>query len=399
MTRIQQKLLSGETPQLGAANLQEIVKRLSEKNGIGVRSFRILEPKEINVYLKISIHIDFNPVNSMLSLSQFIYDIEHHEKELMISEMDLLVMNPRIPNNIQGSLIITGVMKKAKPKKKEAWVMSSKYGFLSFLVLGLLLLLIFKNYEVWTKPIELVPEKNVGKKSQSKPQNKPEVPSTMGAQKDPASLKSYISIAAKNIFSPERKDFPIPMGDGKKELVRPQIVLYGVTIVGEYRAASIANPGRPLRKGERETFTVRAGERIGDYKLAKILSDRITLEAQGDTFEVLLYDSKLPKRRMDVKTEGRPATVTSTQPVPASPPGNAPACRTGSGINGQTCSICGTNSSSTDSSTKAHSTNQKGKNDVLSGRRDSGYARNSGRPSHSGAHTRRRGRLKGDNRK
>lgn len=197
--------------------------------------------------------------------------------------------------------------------------MSSRYGFLSFLVLGVLLLLIFKNYEVWTKPIELVPEKNLGKKSQSKPQNKPEVPSTIGAQKDPASLKSYISIAAKNIFSPERKDFPIPMGDGKKELVRPQIVLYGVTIVGEYRAASIANPGRPLRKGERETFTVRAGERIGDYKLAKILSDRITLEAQGDTFEVLLYDSKLPKRRMDVKTEGRPATVTSTQPVPASP--------------------------------------------------------------------------------
>lgn len=202
--------------------------------------------------------------------------------------------------------------------------MSSRYGFLSFLALGVVLLLIFKNYEVWTKPIELVPEKNVGKKSQIKPQNKPEVPSTIGAQKDPASLKSYISIAAKNIFSPERKDFPTPMGDGQKELVRPQIVLYGVTIVGEYRAASIANPGRPLRKGERETFTVRAGERIGDYKLAKILSDRITLEAQGDTFEVLLYDSKLPKRRTDAKTEGRPATVTSTQPVPISPPSAIP---------------------------------------------------------------------------
>jgi hypothetical protein len=115
---IQQKLLSGETPQLGAANLQEIVKRLSEKNGIGIRSFRMLEPKETNVYLKISLHIDFNPINSMLSLGQFIYDIEHHEKELMISEMDFLVFNPRIPNNIQGSVIITGLMKKTKTKEK-----------------------------------------------------------------------------------------------------------------------------------------------------------------------------------------------------------------------------------------------------------------------------------------
>jgi hypothetical protein len=115
---IQQKLLSGETPQLGAANLQEIVKRISEKNGIGIRSVRILEPKEMNVYLKVSLHVDFNPISSMVGLGQFIYDIEHHEKELMISEMDFLVFNPRMPNNVQGSLIITGLMKKTKTKEK-----------------------------------------------------------------------------------------------------------------------------------------------------------------------------------------------------------------------------------------------------------------------------------------
>ena len=197
--------------------------------------------------------------------------------------------------------------------------MSSKYGFLSFLALGVLLLLIFKNYQVWTRPIGLVPEMNAGKRPQSRPQDKPDPPSAMRAQRDSASIKSYVSIAAKNIFSPERKDFPVLTGDGKKEIVRPQIVLYGVTIVGDYRAASVANPGRPLQKGERETFTVKAGERIGDYKLAKILSDRITLEAEGDTFEVLLYDSKMPKKRTDVRTEVKPTASTGTQPVPAGP--------------------------------------------------------------------------------
>jgi len=115
---IQQKLLSGENPQLGAANLQEIVKRLSEKNGIGIRSVRILEPKEMNVYLKVSLHVDFNPISSMTGLEQFIYDIEHHEKELMISEMDLLVFNPRMPTNVQGSMMISGLMKKIKVKEK-----------------------------------------------------------------------------------------------------------------------------------------------------------------------------------------------------------------------------------------------------------------------------------------
>ena len=116
---IQQKLLSGENPQLGAANLQEIVKRLSEKNGIGIRSVRILEPKEMNVYLKVSLHVDFNPISSMTGLGQFIYDIEHHEKELMISELDLLVFNPRMPASVQGSMTISGLMKKNKVKGKE----------------------------------------------------------------------------------------------------------------------------------------------------------------------------------------------------------------------------------------------------------------------------------------
>jgi len=119
---IEKRLLPGETPQLGGAGLQDIVKRLSEKNGIALRSFRILEPKEVGVYRKISLQIDFNPINSMLSLGQFIYDLENQEKILMISEMDLLVFNPRMPNNIQGSLVVSGLMKESKfkePRRKR----------------------------------------------------------------------------------------------------------------------------------------------------------------------------------------------------------------------------------------------------------------------------------------
>ena len=119
---IEKRLLPGETPQLGGAGLQDIVKRLSEKNGIALRSFRILEPKEVGVFRRISLQIDFNPIGSMLSLGQFIYDLEHQEKKLMISEMDLLVFNPRMPNNIQGSLVVSGLMKESKfkePRRKR----------------------------------------------------------------------------------------------------------------------------------------------------------------------------------------------------------------------------------------------------------------------------------------
>ncbi len=115
---VRERLLPGESPQIGSASLQEIVKGLSEKNGIAIRSFRMVEPKEIESYRKISIQIDFNPIGSMLSLSQFIYDIEHHQKELMISEMDLLALSVWKPNSLQGSMVISGLMKGAKTKEK-----------------------------------------------------------------------------------------------------------------------------------------------------------------------------------------------------------------------------------------------------------------------------------------
>jgi len=115
---IQKRLLPGETPQLGAANLQDIVKRLAEKNFLGLRSFRILEPKELGLYRKISLQIDFNPINSMMNLSQFIYELEHQEKVFMISEMDFLVFNPRMPNNIQGNLVVSGWMQGSRSREK-----------------------------------------------------------------------------------------------------------------------------------------------------------------------------------------------------------------------------------------------------------------------------------------
>ncbi len=201
---------------------------------------------------------------------------------------------------------------------------SSKYGLLCFLALALVLLLLVKNYEIWTQPVEWVSEEDSARKPQAKPEDKSDGLSAFGPQKNRASVKSYASIAEKNIFSPDRKDFPTPTAAGGRQLVRPQIILYGVTIIGNYKAASLSSPGRPLQKGERETFTVKVGERVGEYKLSKISSDRVTLEAEGDTFEVLLYDQSKSKRRSDIRTEGKPASITSTQPGPSSPVPGSP---------------------------------------------------------------------------
>jgi len=196
---------------------------------------------------------------------------------------------------------------------------SWRYAVLSLFALFIVVLLVFKNYEIWTLPIEVIPQKGVAKKSGTTIPS----PSAVGVQKETKSIDSYIFISEKNIFHPERKEFSILGGPGKKPIARPQIILYGVTVTGEYQSATIVDPTRALRKGEREMLTLMKGEQVGEYKLVKVLPDRITLEAAGDTFEVLLYDPKVAKKRSDIKTETKPAVITSTLPTPGSPPGEA----------------------------------------------------------------------------
>jgi hypothetical protein len=198
-------------------------------------------------------------------------------------------------------------------------MMPSRYGVLCFLLFFVVLLLAYENYQTWSQPIQWAVQKEGTKRTEVKG--------------DPSSLfeavqklfpsDSVLRISQNNIFHPDRKEFPVlgsVTGEQAKPVIRPQIVLYGVMIADDYQTASIANPGRPMHKGEREVKTLKLGDRVGDYKITKILSDRITVEAPGDSFDVLLYDPKAPKKRIEIKTPSRPAEVTESQvPKPATP--------------------------------------------------------------------------------
>lgn len=196
--------------------------------------------------------------------------------------------------------------------------MSPRYTVLSLVALCVIFLLALKNYETWTRSIEITPEKNPVRKQEAKVENPPAGRPQKVASMGPADAAA---IAMKNIFSPDRKDFPVQSSETRK-IVRPQIVLYGVTIGDNYQFASIVNPGRPLLRGERETLSLKVGDKVGDYKLAKVLPDRIVLEGAEDSFEVLLHDAKTPKKRTEVRTETKPAAVTSTLPTVPAPEGS-----------------------------------------------------------------------------
>ncbi len=203
--------------------------------------------------------------------------------------------------------------------------MTLRYGLLFFLALFVIILLSLKNYEIWTMPLPRLEENSPAQVQNPKPDASQSNPSPQSAQDEKAMLSSIVLISEKNPFHPDRKEFPIgsqESSETRKPVVRPQVTLYGVMIAGEYRSASISYP-RTLRKGEREVFTVRVGDKVGDYQISKILEDRIGLEAPGDSFEVLLYDARAPKKRIEARTINRPTTIINTltgEAKPETPP-------------------------------------------------------------------------------
>jgi hypothetical protein len=209
--------------------------------------------------------------------------------------------------------------------------MRYRYGVLSLLLFFIVLILGYKNYQTWSSAGAPGSRTEGGKKAEGKL----DTPSGPIASREAAPLESFRVIAEKNVFHPERQEFPSQPGAAPiKPVTRPPITLYGVVMVGDYQSATIINPGRPLRKGEREAKTLKVGDMVGEYKLTKILPDRIVMQGGEDSFEVLLYDPLSPKKRVAVMTPAPPAKVTSPvsgptpaegAPATAPPAGAAPA--------------------------------------------------------------------------
>ena len=197
-----------------------------------------------------------------------------------------------------------------------------RMGLIGAGILSVVFLLGLRDFEIEAQPLPGVSGPGAAQK--------PEVqsgPSTAATGlREAASVETLTMIGQKNIFNSERKEFAVPAPEQQaKPIVRPQIILYGVAISDQLQMASIVNPGRPMQKGERETKTVKIGDPIGDYRVAKILPDRITMQAAGDSFEVLLFDPRAPKKRPEGQTPAQPAALTSVQQAgAAAPPGSSP---------------------------------------------------------------------------
>jgi hypothetical protein len=224
--------------------------------------------------------------------------------------------------------------------------MAKKFYWINFFLILIVIYLAIKNYDEWTNPR---PRGKEAVDAKQKPSLSP-APASAPRKGEMPPPSHYKVISEKNLFSIERKEFPPPLPPEEKLAkekpvpppkppARPSLTLYGVAIVGDdLRTALVNNPYRKPEKGDRETMTVRVGDRVGEYSVGKIQEDRITMESAGDSFDVLLFDPARQKKRPAAppttsppassptpEKPGQPQRVAPTAPRPFTPPVTPPA--------------------------------------------------------------------------
>ncbi len=122
----------------------------------------------------------------------------------------------------------------------------------------------------------------------------------------------YDAIVEKNLFSPDRMANNItiesqPVAEELK-ISGEKVMLYGVVIVDDYKAALINNPSREANA--KEYRWVREGETIDNLKVVAIQTRHILLNDDTTQYKILLYDPKKShKKEAASRTASAPAEV------------------------------------------------------------------------------------------
>ena len=117
LARTEAQFLSGSTPALASAELQEILKNLAKDHGVQMTSAKVLPPREAGPYLEVPVQVQLTAtINQLVTL---LYHLEHEKKLLFIPDLDInaprWVKGAKEDAPLQINLVISGVIKKGVP--------------------------------------------------------------------------------------------------------------------------------------------------------------------------------------------------------------------------------------------------------------------------------------------
>jgi type II secretory pathway component PulM len=116
LAQAENQFLTGSNPAVASADLQEILKKLTQDHGVSMTSTKVLQPREAGPYLEVPVQVQLACTTGQLLT--ILYQLEHHKKLLFIPELEVnaprWVMGAKGPSTLQVNLVVSGVIKKSK---------------------------------------------------------------------------------------------------------------------------------------------------------------------------------------------------------------------------------------------------------------------------------------------
>jgi type II secretory pathway component PulM len=116
LAQAESQFLAGSNPAVASADLQEILKKLTQDNGVQLTSAKVLQPREAGPYLEVPVQVQLACTTGQLLT--ILYQLEHHKKLLFVPELEINA--PRWvagtkggATTLQVNLVISGVIKKS----------------------------------------------------------------------------------------------------------------------------------------------------------------------------------------------------------------------------------------------------------------------------------------------
>ncbi len=201
--------------------------------------------------------------------------------------------------------------------------MLSKLWFINILLVAGVIFFAVKTFDVWVKQQKQYPEPI--------PHTRQEIQQEKQfAKRSVPPESSYRTIADKNLFSEDRKEYlPLTIDPELESTLEHEteikpfdgfgknVTLYGVMIWDDIKKALITNPDR--KTGEPQDIWVQKGDtlleikrqnRVATLKVDEILNDRILVRDESSKYEILLYDKDKARKRQMIRMDEAPEVIT-----------------------------------------------------------------------------------------
>ena len=113
-------LLTGKTPSLAAAEIQEIVTNISNAAGVQIMTVRILQPDRSGKEMYLAIPVEVTIISTMRQLTQLLYELDSSAKLLRVIKLGIRSRGGHRSSGSSADLVTTTFTVEGFVKKMEA---------------------------------------------------------------------------------------------------------------------------------------------------------------------------------------------------------------------------------------------------------------------------------------